>query len=122
MLSEARRSSYNPIIIHGLESDYVEKLYGENSPQKYFLKTNNALDPLPFKSTDEKVMLVAQGGCTKKDFVLSSNLTSFIMQLTESNPEWVKKSLEEQRSDVERLAEVKLAEINAGLVPLMPVG
>lgn len=122
MLTEARRSSYNPIIIHGLESDYVEKLYGENSPQKYFLKVNNALDPLPFKSTDEKVMLVAQGGCTKKDFVLSSNLTSFIMQLTEANPEWMKKSLEEQRLDVERLAADKLAEINAGLVPLMQPG
>lgn len=119
MLSEARRTSYNPIIVHGLESDYVEKLYGENSPQKYFLKVNNALDPLPFKTTDEKVMLVAQGGCTKKDFVLSSNLTSFIMQLTEANPDWVKKSLEEQRADVDALAVQKLTEINAGIVPVM---
>lgn len=122
MLSEARKSAYNPIIVHGLESDYVEKLYGENSPQKYFLKVNNALDPLPFKTTDEKVMLVAQGGCTKRDFVLSANLTSFIMQLTEANPEWVKKSLEEQRKDVDALADAKLAEINSGLVPLMPEG
>jgi hypothetical protein len=122
MLSEARKSAYNPIIVHGLESDYVEKLYGENSPQKYFLKVNNALDPLPFKTTDEKVMLVAQGGCTKRDFVLSANLTSFIMQLTEANPEWVKKPLEEQRKDVDALADAKLAEINSGLVPLMPQG
>jgi hypothetical protein len=97
-------------------------LYGENSPQKYFLKVNNALDPLPFKTTDEKVMLVAQGGCTKKDFVLSTNLTSFIMQLTEADPAWVKKSLDEQRMDVDAMADAKLAEINSGIVPLMAQG
>lgn len=122
MLSEARKSGYNPIIVHGLESDYVEKLYGENSPQKIFLKVNNALDPLPFRTTEEKVMLVAQGGCSKRDFVLSSNLTSFIMQLSENDPMWVKKSLEEQRKDVDALANEKLAEINSGLVPLMAQG
>jgi hypothetical protein len=122
MLSEARKSAYNPIIVNGLESDYVEKLYGENSPQKYFLKVNNALDPLPFRTTDEKIMLVAQGGCTKRDFVLSSNLTSFIVQLTEEDPMWVKKSLDEQRADVNAMADAKLAEINSGLVPLMDSG
>jgi hypothetical protein len=122
MLSEARKSAYNPIIINGLEADYVEKLYGENSPQKYFLKVNNALDPLPFRTTDEKIMLVAQGGCTKRDFVLSSNLTSFIIQLTEEDPMWVKRSLEEQRADVNAMADVKLAEINSGIVPIMDSG
>jgi hypothetical protein len=83
------------------------------------LKVNNALDPLPFRTTDEKIMLVAQGGCTKRDFVLSSNLTSFIIQLTEEDPMWVKKSLEEQRADVNAMADVKLAEINSGIVPIM---
>lgn len=119
MLSEARRNGYNPIIVHGIEMDYVEKLYGENSVQKTYLKIVNALDPLPFKTTDEKTVLVQTNGCSKLDFVLSTNLPSIIMVLSQDDPAWYTKSLSEQRVDVYRMAGEKLALIEQNMVPIV---
>jgi hypothetical protein len=119
MLSEARRNGYNPIIVHGIEMDYVEKLYGENSVQKTYLKIVNALDPLPFKTTDEKTILVQTNGCSKIDFVLSTNLPSIIMVLSQDDPSWYTKSLTEQRVDVYRLAGEKMALIEQNMVPIV---
>ena len=119
MLSEARRNGYNPIIVHGIEMDYVEKLYGENSVQKTYLKIVNALDPLPFKTTDEKTILVQTNGCSKLDFVLSTNLPSIVMVLSQEDPSWYTKSLSEQRVDVYKMAGEKLALIEKNMVPLV---
>jgi hypothetical protein len=122
MLAKARQGNFNPVIVNGIEIDYVEKLYGENSPQKNYLKILSALDPLPFKTVDEKTMLLQAQGCSKVDYILSANVASFVMQLTEDNPDWVNKELKEQRVDVTRMAEEKLVEINKGLIPIMPPG
>ena len=122
MLAKARAGNFNPIIINGIEMDYVEKLYGENSIKKIYLQILSTLDPLPFKSVDEKTMLLQSSGCTKLDYILSANLASFVTQLINDNPDWAEKEMKEQRADVTRMAEVKLAEINKGLVPIMPAG
>ncbi|NDC94713.1 hypothetical protein EB118_09025 [bacterium] len=120
MLSVARRDSYNPIIVHGIELDYTEKLYGENSNQLVYLKIINMLDPLPFKTSDEKSLLAETNGCSKEDYVLSVNLPAFVSKLTQENPIWFQKTILEQRADVERLAKEKVREINSGIVPIMP--
>jgi hypothetical protein len=99
--------------------DYVEKLYGENSIQKTYLKIVNALDPLPFKNTDEKTILVQTNGCSKLDFVLSINLPSIVMVLSQEDPSWFTKTLSEQRTDVYRMAGEKLAMIEQNMVPLV---
>jgi hypothetical protein len=122
MLAKARAGGFNPIIINGIEMDYVEKLYGENSTKKIYLQILSTLDPLPFKSVDEKTMLLQSSGCTKLDYILSANLASFVTQLINDNPDWAEKEMKEQRADVIRMAEAKLAEINKGLVPIMPAG
>jgi hypothetical protein len=120
MLSVARRDNYNPIIVHGIELDYTEKLYGENSNQLVYLKIINMLDPLPFKNSDEKSLLAETNGCSKEDYVLSVNLPAFVSQLTQEDPTWFQKPILEQRADVERLAKEKLVKINSGIVPIMP--
>lgn len=122
MLTKARAGGFNPIIINGIEMDYVEKLYGENSSKKTYLQILSTLDPLPFKTVDEKTVLLQSSGCTKLDYVLSANLASFVTQLIDENPDWASKEMKEQRADVTRMAEEKLAEINKGLVPIMPAG
>jgi hypothetical protein len=102
--------------------DYVEKLYGENSLQKTYLKMLSSLDPLPFKTTDEKTVLLSSNGCTQLDYILSANLASFVMQKVEEDATWYDKPFSQQRADVYAMAEVKLNEIRSGLVPIMPEG
>lgn len=122
MLAAAKQNNFNPIITSGIEMDYVEKLYGENSPKKTYLKLLNTLDPLPFRSMDEKTMLLQANGCSKTDYVLSANLASFLVELMDNDQDWENKEFKVQKADVTRMAEAKLAEINKGIVPIMPVG
>lgn len=119
MLTKAVAGKFSPLIVHGIEMDYVEKLYGENSMQKQYLKLLTDLDPLPFKSVDEKTLLFTSGGCSKKDYILSANLTNFVTQLIKKDPQWSSKSFETQMAEVNALAEAKVKEINSGVVPIM---
>ena len=67
-------------------------------------------------------MLLNSNGCSKEDYVLSANLPSFVMELSETNPLWYKLDLSVQREDVRKMAAVKTLEINRGIVALMPQG
>jgi hypothetical protein len=118
-LSKAMTNKFNPLITAGIEKDYVEKLYGENSIQKTYLKILSQLDPLPFKSTDEKTVLLASNGCTQLDYILSANLAAFVMQKVDEDAGWYDKPVQQQRADVYVLAAEKQMEIKSGLVPLM---
>jgi hypothetical protein len=119
MLTEARRNNYNPLIVHGIELDYVEKLYGENSIQKSYLKLINELDPLPFKTTDEKVIIKDSGGCSELDFIISSNIASFVVILTQLNPMWYEKDIVQQRADIMQMAMLKQTQIRQSIIPLI---
>lgn len=119
MLTKAQQGKFNPLIIHGIEMDYVEKLYGENSKQKTYLKLITDLDPLPFKSIDDKTLILNSGGCSKRDYVLSANLTAFLTKAMAMNPDWITLPYEQQVMQLNAMAEAKIAEINQGIVPLM---
>ena len=121
-LTKAMAGKFNPLITAGIEQDYVEKLYGENSIQKTYLKLLSQLDPLPFKTTDEKTVLLSSNGCTQLDNILSANLAAFVMQKVEEDASWYDKPFAIQRAEVYALAAEKLAQIQAGIVPIMPEG
>jgi hypothetical protein len=121
-LSKAMVGKFNPLITAGIEQDYVEKLYGENSIQKTYLKILSQLDPLPFKTTDEKTILLSSNGCTQLDYILSANLAAFVMQKVDEDASWYDKPVQVQRADVYALAAAKMMQIQAGLVPIMPEG
>ena len=118
-LSKAMTNKFNPLITAGIEKDYVEKLYGENSIQKTYLNILSQLDPLPFKTTDEKTVLLSSNGCTQLDYILSANLAAFVMQKVDEDAGWYDKPVQQQRADVYALAAEKQMEIKSGLVPLM---
>jgi hypothetical protein len=117
-LSMARKDQYNPVIISGMERDYVEKLYGEDSDELKLINVVSKLDPLPSKTVDEKVIIKDSMGCTEVDFVLSCYINSFINELIETNPDWLKKKLSDQRKDLVKLATEKQAEIKKSIVPI----
>lgn len=121
-LKRAKDSGFSPLITFGLEFDYTQKLYGENSPQLLTLKLLSELDPLPFRSVDEKVVLKETMGCSEVDFVLSNYLTAFVAQKTGSDPMWPKLEREVQRTELTQMAQAKLQEIKAGLVPIVAQG
>jgi succinate dehydrogenase flavin-adding protein (antitoxin of CptAB toxin-antitoxin module) len=117
-LSKAKQDQYNPVIIAGMERDYVEKLYGEDSDELKLINIISRLDPLPNKSVDEKVIIKDSFGCSEVDFVLSCYINSFINQLVENDEYWLDKKLPEQRKNLLQLATEKQAEIKRSIVPI----
>jgi hypothetical protein len=122
MLTKARQGNFDPLIISGIEDDYVEKLYGENSIQQAYLKILKQLDPLPYKTIDEKTLLLNSQGCTAQDYVLSANLPAFVMQLVDENAMWYDIPINIQRAQVDAMAAAKVAQIKSAVVPIMPEG
>lgn len=121
-LSQAKKDGYNPIITSGLEMDYTEKLYGEQSIPLQIMKTINALDPLPFKTEDDKLLLKDSMGCTELDYVTSAYIGTFVQELIDEDPEgFLYKKRKEQKALVKGLAEAKLREIKAGITPIVPL-
>jgi len=117
-LSKAKEGQYNPVIIAGMERDYVEKLYGEDSDELKLINIISRLDPLPNKTVDEKVIIKDSFGCSEVDFVLSCYINSFINQLVENDEYWLDKKLPEQRKNLLQLATEKQAEIKRSIVPI----
>jgi hypothetical protein len=117
-LKKAKDGKFSPVITYGLESDYVQKLYGEDSYQLYILKMLNIHDPLPFLTVNEKTVLKESGGCTEEDYILSNYLPSFIAEMTYSDPNWKKKPMEEQRADLVQMAKDKQQQVRSGLIPV----
>lgn len=117
-LSQAKKDGYNPIIVAGMERDYTAKLYGEDSNELMFIDVSMKLDPLPDKTTDEKILLKDSYGCTDVDFILSVNITGFMNQKLEEDPKWLSKKLSDQRNDLIAMAKTKQGEIKAGLRPI----
>jgi hypothetical protein len=122
MLTKARQGNFDPLIISGIEDDYVEKLYGENSIQQAYLKILKQLDPLPYKTIDEKTLLLNSQGCSLQDYVLSANLPAFVMQLVDNDATWYDKPINIQRLQVDSMAAAKVAQIRVASVPIMPEG
>jgi hypothetical protein len=104
----------------GLTAQYTEKVFGENSYQLKVLKIKTALDPLPYMTAEEKLILKDSMGCTELDYITSAYLSSFVTELIEVNMDWINEPRPKQRADVKTMAIEKQKEIKAGLVTLMP--
>jgi hypothetical protein len=121
-LSESIKSGFDPIITNGLTRQYTEKVFGENSYQLKLLKVKTIIDPLPYMTSEEKLVLKDSMGCSDLDYVTSAYLPAFVNQLLEADMMWLDKDRKVQREDVRKLAQEKLAEIKSSIVPIMPIG
>ena len=97
-------------------------MFGENSYQLKLLKVKTIIDPLPYMTSEEKLVLKDSMGCSELDYVTSAYLPAFVNQLLEADMMWLDKDRKIQREDVRKLAQDKLTEIKASIIPIMPIG
>jgi hypothetical protein len=121
-LAESIKSGFDPIITNGLTRQYTEKVFGENSYQLKLLKVKTIIDPLPYMTSEEKLVLKDSMGCSELDYVTSAYLPAFVNQLLEADMMWLDKDRKVQREDVRKLAQEKLTEIKSSIIPIMPIG
>lgn len=116
-VEKAHTSKLNPIIIGALEVEYAAKKFYNNHEIKNELMCVLSLDPLPYITEDEKMVRLQNGGITMTDYIISSNIVSFVRKAVATDKNFYSKKLEEkQKVMIAYAAEVvKANEAKAGI-------
>lgn len=80
-ISKAKQSNISGYIIKKLEEKYIQKKFENFNEDKEYLLLINELDPLPAKSTDEKISIYNAGMTDKISVVASLNIEYIINNL-----------------------------------------
>lgn len=95
-LSAAKTAKLDPTLITELEIEYAKKEFGDNSNQVLLLECKSKIDPLPGLDGDEKMTILSNKGTTLENYVLSSNLTSFINRAIAENKNFLEMEYKQQ--------------------------
>ena len=118
-ISKMKSSNANPIIINALELEYVSKKFSGESKTKLVLENIIMLDPLPGISEDEKQLRLINKGITQLDYILSSNIQSFVYRAMSEQEDFFSLSTKEKRAIINVYAkevESQNKKINAGAI------
>lgn len=74
---KSKAGGLSDTITHSLEINYAKKTFGENSIQVRKLVVQSYIDPLPGKTVEDKMVILAAKGCTQEDYVLSSKIDAY---------------------------------------------
>lgn len=93
---KSKTGGLSDTITHSLEINYAKKTFGENSIQVKKLVVQSYIDPLPGKTVDEKMTILAAKGCTQEDYVLSSKIDAYTNRAAVENNGFFEMGYEEQ--------------------------
>jgi len=85
----AKTAGLDESITSNLEISYAKKQWGEYSdiPKKMEIIARH--DPLKGQSSEEKMTTLANGGCTKEDYILSNQIYHFTERAFVENPDFL---------------------------------
>jgi len=103
ILQAAKTAKLSPHLIDELEKDYVNKQFGSNEKlrQKHTLYIE--LDPLSNVSEEDKYTRLLNGGVTRIDYIVSSNIKQFVNRAIAEN-DFLKLERKEQIAILRRYA------------------
>lgn len=107
-ITKAKTGKVHPYIIAQLEKQLAEKKFYNEPDLAVRLMLYFDLDPLPGISIEEKMQLIQNQAITKKDFVVSTYLASFIKQAMIADTNFENKKYAEQMAEIEKLADAKI--------------
>jgi hypothetical protein len=95
-LESAKNAGLSATIRGALEIEYADSVFGEESTEALIIKITNLLDPIPYKTEDEKMAILSNQGVSKDSYILSSNLASFINRAVNESETFLSDSYESQ--------------------------
>jgi hypothetical protein len=117
-MTTAKTADLSPEIRNSLELDYIKEEFGEDSDLYKFKKTTIKLNPLPYKTAEEKMIDWQAGVITQDAYILSENIHSFVTRAYEKDDEFFEKQYEEQLTILRPfIDEVKKSKVKA-IVPV----
>lgn len=95
-LESAKNSGLSATIRGALEMEYADSVFGEESTEALIIKVTNLLDPIPYKTEDEKMIILSNSGVSKDSYILSSNIAAFINRAINEDSEFLTNTYDNQ--------------------------
>lgn len=119
-LVSAETAKLGPVIKSALEIQYAKAEFGDDSMEAVIIKTSEMLDPLPNRSEDEKTSILASKGTTLKNYIISSNLESFMVRAFNENDGFFELPYASQVDMIGKYADEIMSDNEAKVIPLYP--
>lgn len=102
--------------------EYAAKEFGKDSVAYLNVINNMALDPLPHMTADEKMTTLMNKGCTEEQYIISSQLDSFIIRAFSEDPAFGDLTLKDKRAKMSEYAKEVSDKTKTEVTPIIPEG
>lgn len=108
-IKEAVGNKMDAAVIFALQAEYASKEFGSDSMEYKLVTLAAQHDPLPFKTEDDRFTILANGGCTKREYTLSAQFNYFARAAFEADPTFFDKKFSEQKDALYALVDAAMA-------------
>ena len=116
-LTSAIKNKLNPAILNAMEVSYATKAFNNDLKVAAHVGLILKLDPLSGITEDDKMSRLSNGGITKTDYIISSNINKFVDMAVEANKDFIELDIVQQRAIIEQMAAGQMAAETAGIIP-----
>ncbi|MDR1762760.1 MAG: hypothetical protein LBR64_02215 [Dysgonamonadaceae bacterium] len=103
-IQTAKAAKINPVLTKYMEIELAQKKYNADPEIAQEVETMLDLDPLYGYDQQEKMTMLANGGITERDYIVSCNIAQFIQRAFKEEREFIKKSFSEKRKIIDGYA------------------
>jgi hypothetical protein len=96
-IASAKTAGVSSVLVRAMEVDYAKKRFNANPEVSYFLQAVYDLDPLAGLTEDEKMSRLSNGGITELNYIISSNINTFIQRAVKKDGQFYSKNFDEQQ-------------------------
>lgn len=104
-LETAKKANLNAVTITAMETEFANKKFNNNPEVRDELKAVLLLDPFPGLNDDQKLVRLQNDGITAEDYVISSNVNSFVRRAIEEDAAFLTASFSEQKKTITKFAQ-----------------
>lgn len=115
-LTSAIKNKLNPAILNAMEVSYATKAFNNDLQVAAHVGLILKLDPLAGITEDDKMSRLSNGGITKTDYIISSNINKFVDMAVEANKDFAELDVVKQRAAIEVMAAAQLADETVGII------
>ena len=117
-LTSAIKNKLNPAILNAMEVSYATKAFNNDLQVAAHVGLILKLDPLSGITEDDKMSRLSNGGITKTDYIISSNINKFVDMAVEANKGFVEMDITKQMGIIETMAAAQLTAETANIVDI----
>lgn len=107
-VGKAKTSKLNPVIVNAMEVEYTGKRFINEPAVKDLLELILKLDPFPNISEEDKMSRLSNKGITDIDYIISSNILSFVRRALNDNADFMTLDLDAQNKILQVYAQQQI--------------